>query len=249
KWDSISPRVGLTYTLGADKKTLLRADYSRYVDQMGGSFVYNASPGKYQYLYYYFNDKNGNHIADPGELTDFAGYSGVDPNKLTVANQLFRYDKNMNPPHTDEVILGFEREVMTDLSIGVNGTYRKLNDFVWNEAEKTQGKGDFYTSSDYVLKSVTAALDCTGISPCTKVTFLPGGKTSQTFQYYALAPGVAAPVYYLITNRPDYNQTYKSVEFTATKRMSNRWMLRGNVTLQDWKQHVGSSGIIDPTRN
>src|SRR5205085_5619169 len=93
KWDSISPRVGLTYTLGADKKTLLRADYSRYVDQMGGSNVYNASPGKYQYLYYYFTDKNGNHIADPGEIDTslLAGYSGVDPSKLTVAHQLFRY--------------------------------------------------------------------------------------------------------------------------------------------------------------
>ena len=251
KWDSISPRLGLTYTMGADKKTLLRADYSRYVDQMGGSLVYNVSPGKYQYLYYYFTDKNGDKIAQPGEIGSFGDvWSGVDPNKLTVANQLFRWDSDMKPPHTDELILGFEREVLTDFSVGVNGTYRKLDDFVWNQAEKTQGAGNFYTSNDYQLKTVTAALDCTGISgPCTKVAFVPGGKSSTTLSYYTLKSGVAPPTYYFITNRPDYNQTYKSLELTATKRMSNRWMLRGNVTLQDWTQHIGSSGIIDPTQN
>jgi len=250
KWDSISPRVGLTYTLGTDKKTLLRADYSRYVDQMGGRLVYGVSPGAYQYLYYYFNDKNANHIADPGELTDFQFGVGVDPAKLTVPNQLFRWDSNMKPPHTDELILGFEREILSDFSVGINGTYRKLDDFFWNAAEKTQGKGDFYKPSDYVLKTVTAALDCTGVSgACTKVAFVPGGKSSTLLSYYVLAPGIAAPTYYVTTNRPDYNQTYQGVEFTATKRMSNRWMMRGNLTLQDWKQHVGAAGIIDPTLN
>jgi len=251
KWDSISPRLGLTYTLGADKKTLLRAAYSRYVDQLGGTTVYHVSPGGYQYLYYYFNDKNKNLIADPGELTDFQFAVGVDPNKLTVANQMYRWDKKMNPPHTDELILGFEREIVSDLSVGVNGTYRKLDDFIWNAGEKTQGSGNFYSPSDYVQKTVIAALNCTGITaaPCTKVGFLPGGETSHTFTYYQLKAGTPAPIYYVITNRPDYHQTYEGVEFTATKRMSNRWMLRGNVTLQDWKQHVGSGAIIDPTRN
>jgi hypothetical protein len=234
KWDSISPRLGLTYTLGADKKTLLRAAYSRYVDQMGGSLVYHVSPGGYQYLYYYFNDKNGNHIADPGELTDFQFAVGVDPNKVTVANQLFRWDTNMKPPHTDELILGFEREIMSDFSVGVNGTYRKLDDFIWNAAEKTQGAGNFYTSADY--------------EPHTTVAKLPNGE-SKTLTYYLLKAGIPAPIYYVITNRPDYNQTYEGLELTATKRMSNRWMLRGNITLQDWKQHVGAAGIIDPTRN
>jgi len=251
KWDSISPRLGLTYTMGADKKTLLRAAYSRYVDQMGGSLVYNTSPGRYQYLYYYFNDKNANHTADPGELTDYGGvYSGVDPNNVSVANSLFRWDTDMKPPHTDELILGFEREILTDFSVGVNGTYRKLDDFVWNQAEKTKGSGNFYTSADYELRHVTAQLaPCNGAANCTQVAFLPGGQSSETLSYYALKAGIDAPAYYFVTNRPDYNQTYKSIELTATKRMSNRWMLRGNLTLQDWKQHVGSAGIIDPTAN
>ena len=252
KWNSVSPRVGLTYTLGANKRTLIRADYSRYVDQLGGSIVYNASPGKYQYLYYYFNDLNRNHIADPGEAIDTANlinYGGVDPAKLNVGNQLFRYDNNMKPPKTDEFILGFEHELLSDFTVGVNGTYRKLTDFIWNIAEHHQGQGDFYTPNDFEQTTQLISTNCGTNPDCASVQFLPGGQTSMNVNYYQLKDGVGSPAYYVITNRPDYNQTYKGLELTATKRMSNRWMLRGNLTLQDWKQHVGPNGIADPTAN
>ncbi|HEX7192090.1 MAG TPA: hypothetical protein VF381_11030, partial [Thermoanaerobaculia bacterium] len=236
KWHNIDPRVGLTYTLGADKRTLLRAAYSRYDDQLGGATVYSASPGAYNYLYYYFNDVNHDHVAQPGEIdfTTLGAVVGLDPNKTTVANPVVRWG-NVKAPTTDEFVLGLEREVVSDLSFGVNGTYRKLNDFLWNQPEKHQGQGDYYTSADYVLHAPVTA------------TMPDGSKVSLPYYVVNTAGGVSAPIYYVVNNRPGYYQTYKSLEFTATKRMSNRWMLRGNLTLQDWKQHVSSSGIIDPT--
>src|SRR5437899_3154390 len=35
KWDTVSPRIGATYSFGANKSTLVRAAYNRYVSQMG----------------------------------------------------------------------------------------------------------------------------------------------------------------------------------------------------------------------
>ncbi len=247
KWNNISPRLGLTYALGADKRTLLRAAYSRYVDQMGGSQVYSTSPGAYNYLYYYFTDANNDHIAQRNEI-DFANlvsYYGIDPNKSTVANQLYRWDSNLKAPTTDEFVLGFEHQLLQDFSFGVNATYRKLNDFLWTRGEKTQGMGDYYTSADYVPVTTTACLRPT--EGCTSY-FLPGGQTSMPVTYYKLKPGLDPATYFVWQNRPGYYQTYEGLELTATKRMSNRWMLRGNVTLQNWKQHVSDSGIVDPTR-
>ena len=237
KWNNLSPRLGLTYAVGADRRTLLRAQYSRYVDQLTAGSVTPTSPGAYSYAYYYFNDLNHDNAAQRSEI-DFAygpfGFTGFDPANPTVSTQRTRWASNLKAPHTDEIILGGEHELMTDLSIGINATYRKLNDFVGIVGEHTKGKGDFYSTADYVLHAPVIAQ-------------LPNGK-QVSLPYYTLKSGIAAPLYKVIRNTPDYSQTYKGLELTATKRMSNRWMLRGNLTLQDWTQQVGSGAIVDPTR-
>ncbi len=247
KWNNVSPRLGLTYSFGAEKRTLFRAGYSKYTDQMGGTEVYNVSPGAYNYLYYYFTDLNHNHIADPNEIdfSNLVSYYGIDPNKSTIPNQLYRWSSNFKAPTTNEFMAGFEHELLPDLSIGIDGTYRKLQNFAWARGEKTQGAGDFYTSADYVPVQTTACLKGSG-SGCSAV-YLPGGQASIPLTYYKLAPGLSPATYFVWQNRPDYYQTYKGLDLTVTKRMSNRWMLRGNFTLQDWKQHVGPNGIVDPT--
>ena len=56
----MAPRLGLTYSLGADKRTLLRAGYNRYVSQQGAA-VANASPLAYSAFYFYGFDANGDH--------------------------------------------------------------------------------------------------------------------------------------------------------------------------------------------
>src|SRR5438270_2559093 len=129
---------------------------------------------------------------------------------------------------------------MTDFSVGVNGTYRKLNNFAWYRPEKTQGSGNFYTPADFAAKTVSCNTGNTKFGACA-----PFGSASAT--YYTLKPGVPTPFYFVIQNRPSYHQRYESVDFFATKRLSNRWMMRGNFTLQDWKQFVNSSGIVNPT--
>jgi hypothetical protein len=237
KWTNVSPRIGLTYALGANKRTLLRGSYNRYVDQLGGNWVYNASPGGvYSYLYYYYKDLNGDKVAQRNEI-DFnyglVASGGIDPKNPSAVIPTYRWGSNFKAPKTDELILGVEQELLSDFSVGATGTYRKMKDFVWFVGEHTLGAGDLYSSADFVLHAPVTA------------TLPDGSKVS--LPYYVLKPGVAAPAYYVIGNRPDYSQKYTSVDLFATKRLSNRWMFRGNVTLQDWKQQVGAGGIVDPS--
>lgn len=248
KWNSVSPRLGLTYQLGSDRKTLLRAAANRYVDQMGGSAIYLASPLSYQYLYYYYADLNGDKQAQRSELCGVsinceargAGYgngpqygAGLDPSRTTFANPVSRWASGMKAPHTDELILGFERELLTNFTVGINGTYRKIKDLLAFRPEKTQGSGNYYTAADYVLGG-----NATGK--------LPDG-SAYSVPYYKLKPGVAPPIYYVIDNASDYSQTYKGLELNATKRMADRWLFRGNLSLSDWTQSIGSGAIWDPT--
>jgi len=236
KWNNISPRLGLTYTLGANKQTLLRAAYSRYINQMTSGVVAGVSPGAASYLYYYFNDVNANDVYDPSidKLNGLQGSRGIDPSNPAAAPVPFkRWDSDLKAPTTDEIIFGVEHELISNFSIGANVTFRKLNDFIWQVPERTRGGNDFYTSADYVQKTTAPFV-------------APNGQTI-TLPYYELKSDVPVPKYYVYANRPDYSQSYKGLELTATKRMSNRWMLRGNVTLQDWTQDVGANGVIDPT--
>ncbi len=241
-WNNISPRVGLTYALGADRKTLLRASLNRYTDQMGGFTVYGISPAAYSYQYFYFDDLNGNGRAEANELIKEGGPFGngvqlwynVDP--LNPSAPTRRWDDDLKAPTTDELILGFERQIFGDFSVGVNGTYRKFNDIIGLQAEKHRGKGDYYTAADYTLAKTVASYQVPN-----------GGPLFTNIQIYDLKDGVESPVYTVFTNTPDYSQTYTGLELNATKRMANRWMLRGNFTWQDWKQDIGEGAFTDPT--
>ena len=256
EWDSISPRIGLTYALGSTKKTLLRAGYNRYVDQLGTGLAASLNPlNLYQYAYFYgVVDANHDGRITKAEIGDGYFYQGYNLNSFNfhdldhelVTEQLNRLDPDLSPPHTDEFIVGFEHELLTDFTIGLNYTHRKMNDFVWFRPEKHKGQGDFYTSADYVQSgNVTGNLP-----PCrnfTGETDTVGDCTGAGFTTPVYVLNTDSPAFFVIQNRPDYSQEYDGIELTFVKRMSRRWMLRGNISWNDWTQNVGAEGFIDPT--
>ena len=251
EWSTISPRIGLTYALGAEKKTLLRAAANRYVDQLGGSTVYAASPLSYGYLYYYMVDLNHDLIGQENELCitpgvspagcDDLGYGSFSPGgSIRLENPgsnipNTRWDPDIEAPHTDELLFGFETELMSNVAIGANFTWRRMDDFVTTLYEKHRGQGDFYTSADYVKGgNLTGTIQ--GRAYSVPYYVIDTTKNPDDFSGFGV-----------ITNRPDYSQTYKGLEFNFNKRMADRWMLRGNISITDWTQDVGDDAIVDPT--
>jgi hypothetical protein len=238
EWDTISPRIGVTYTLGGARRTLLRGAYNRYAGQLGANSAGagNTSNFTYQYLYYYFVDANDDKRAQREEiLFDYglAGFYQIDPNDPARATVFNRYDDDVNAPITDEFILGVEHELLPEFTVGLAFTHRKFDDFLWARPEKTQGSGDFYTSADYEQGGVLTGT-------------LPDG-TTVSKPFFRLKAGLPPIAYFVVQNRPGYSQDYDGVELTAIKRMSNRWMMRGNISWNDWTQNIDASGIIDPT--
>lgn len=238
EWKGFSPRIGATLALGEDKKTVLRGSYNRYMDQLGSSDVGASNPFyRVQQLYYYWEDLNGDKTIQRGEIDFDSGlysFANIDPDNPGSAISPGRVDYDMDPTRTDEIVFGIDREIMPNFAIGAAYSYRKRTNFTWDVFEKTQGAGDYYTAADYVLLG----------TPVTGT--LPNG-TPYSVANYRLNPALDAPVFFVTTNRPDYNQIYHGLELTATKRFSNRWMMRGNVTLSDWTQNVGDNGFVDPT--
>jgi hypothetical protein len=247
KWNTVAPRIGGTYTLGADKRTLIRAGYNRYVSQMSAT-VSGVNPVSYSYFYFYGVDANGDHAIQKSELAKIAGFRRVNPNDPTALTTTTRIDYGMKVPTTDEFIIGGERELMTDFSVGLNYTYRKNNDFVATRPEKTQGAGDYYTTADYVpaTKSgvpVVAGGTFTLKDPITGAVITTF--TTSTRPVFALSPSVPTVVYNVITTRPGYSQKFSGFELTATKRMSHNWMVRANASWNDYTEDCGGKGAAN----
>ncbi|HEX8252764.1 MAG TPA: carboxypeptidase regulatory-like domain-containing protein [Thermoanaerobaculia bacterium] len=239
EWKGISPRIGATWALGGGQ-TVLRTSYNRYMDQLGSSDVGASNPFyRTQRLYYYWEDANDDKTIQREEILFDEGlysFNNIDPDNPGAPFSAGRIDYNMDPTTTDEFVFGFEREIAANFAVGAAYSYRYRTNFVWDQYEKTRGGNDFYTSADYVPDTRTPNVTGT----------LPDG-TPYSVPNYRLRSGTDAPVFYVTKNRPDYHQTYHGIELTATKRLANRWMMRGNITLSDWKQHVGDNGFVDPT--
>lgn len=237
EWKTISPRIGATWSPGDTNRTLIRGGYNRYVDQLGGSVLAQSSPFfYYQYLYYYFTDLNGDKIAQRNEI-DFdygivASYL-VDPDNPNSGIPTQRLDPNIRAPKTDELILGVEHALSSEFTIAANYTYREVTDLVWAQPEKNRGAGDFFTPADYEIAG-----------------YAEGTVNGQSYRvpYYSVKDGLPSPANFVFTNRPDYKQKYQGIEIALTKRLSNRWMARGNVSFNDWTQDVGARAIYDPTK-
>jgi len=255
-WKDWSPRVGLTYAIGPQKKLLMKASYARYADQLGIANIspFNAVPG-YSYLSYYWTDTNKDNKVQRDEI-DFAsgiyGFYNLDPTHTTSFDVFNRVDPNLKAPKTNELIAGADYELMPDLVVGGAYTYRRYTDAI-NGPGIGVGLGDFTLGSVNTFKMLeyhparVVGADGTARAPsfanCSRPEFA-GICVPFVQSVYAFTNG--APSGKLYQNNDNYHQTYNGVELTLNKRLSNKWSARANFTYTDWKQtNDGLAGCMD----
>ena len=242
-WKDFQPRLGLTYALGAERKTLLRASYARYADQLGGSVLTwdnplgaSVPPG----ARYRWNDKNHNHSVDRGELGQLInGRGGFDPSCPSCLSSSNVMDPNLKAPKTDEIVVGFDHALLPELVVGANYTYRHRKDLIW---------------SPYVGVTNSSYNEVWPGDPTLPLNGLGG------VDYTGRFLGNAGPVYtgtlpdsftggQFVTNRPDYSTDYNGFDVQLTKRLSNKWMAHAQFAYYDWKNKVKNTatGCVDPT--
>lgn len=233
-WKDWSPRVGITYALGPERKTLLKASYARFVEGLGTATVTRTNPaGSIAYAYYPWDDANGDNIVQVSEvnlaggpLPNSGGYNPADPGNPGIPNN--KMDPDLKSPKTDEFIVGVEHQLLPDLAIGLSYTHRKYKDLLMYRAYDP-GTGRVLTDADYQLSN-------------TLTGNLPDG-TPYSMPVYDVKPSVLAtltngsyPAGLYETNNPDYSQKYNGIDFTVTKRLSNHWSARANFSYNTFKQ-------------
>jgi hypothetical protein len=243
-WKTLTPRLGLTYALGAQKKTLLRASYSRFADQLGTATTGFLNPLAATSYRYFLTANGGDPTLGPGDLGPEIAPPSGNVNPLTLQPlQSNAVNPNLNAPLTDEVLLGAEHALLPDFVVGLNLTYRKTHDII--DAQRLV----FDTDNPYdpaFLGSVGRAQRQSDYVEADPVTVTAPDGHTYTVHYWELRPGVTTRNGFLLTNG-DREQEFKGAALTFDKRLSNRWMLRGNVSWQDWRWRIPAGENQDPT--
>ncbi|MGE0640751.1 MAG: carboxypeptidase regulatory-like domain-containing protein [Thermoanaerobaculia bacterium] len=247
-WTTLSPRLGATLAVGEEKKTLVRASYARFAEQLGA-----ADAGKTNPLYYYpafyarAYDTNGNLAIEPGEVTEFlfpnATLSGADENGNLGQSIDFLADPGLNAPTTDELVFAVEHALLPEFVVGASVTYRLERDLI--ESELLVFDGDAFADENLAQSGRRHRRDDYVVYENVDVTF-PDGQTSSV-PVYGLRPGVTTRGG-IFTVNTDKERVYKGLTLFANKRLSNRWSARANVTLSDWRWKVPDSAIDDPNQ-
>jgi Carboxypeptidase regulatory-like domain/TonB-dependent Receptor Plug Domain len=229
-FNDFSPRLGVTYNVTGDGRTLARANYARYFGQVGnGGVATTVNPVGSTTLRYPWIDANRNQVADAGEITLSANpisastnWSAANPARTVSANSV---DPNLKNDTTDEFILGLDREVGRGFAVGGSYIYRKYGNFQWSDREGI-------TSADWIQTTFTPT-GCPGddglrteAGNCAPITFF--------------SPAFQQPTIVQLTNVPDYYRGYNGLELTGRKRLANRWMMNTSFAYNATKVNYGS---------
>lgn len=241
EWETVVPRVGVTYALGEERKTLLRGTFSQYAEQLGQYVISRVNPINYAYAYFYFTDANRNLLLDPNEFDSlqFAYTYNIDPAAPGALVSPNINDPDFEPTITDELTFGVEHALNANLALGLNLVYRNAHEIPEARVlvvDDATGQLRVATRDDWVPDDETVTAK------------LPDDRTSRPVTVYNLRDGLSATGGSFFTNG-DRELEYRGVTLTFNKRMANRWSLRGHVNWADWDWKLGPEFLRhdDPT--
>ncbi|HYT69550.1 MAG TPA: carboxypeptidase regulatory-like domain-containing protein [Vicinamibacterales bacterium] len=242
KFNDWSPRLGFTYDVSGDGKTIAKANYAMYFGQVGtGGVASQLNPVSRVSARYRWVDLDHDKFVDANEIVNSAGapaavtdtlitptgnWSPLNPTAVTTANTV---DPNLKNDRTREFIVGLDREVGKGFAAGVSYIWRKYDQFQWTPANGIATDGSSYTETTYT----PPAADC------------PAGARCPTVTYFT--PAISVGSVTTLTNQ-SFWRDFNGVEATARKRMSNHWMMNTSFTYNSTLVHYGkTNAYTDPT--
>lgn len=218
-WHTAGPRISAAYDVTGDGRTALKGAVGRYYYMIStdGTPLGNVNPNANYQEQYAWNDRN----RDLRFQLDEQSGTPVVTSGITTS-----IDPNFERPFTDEYTLGVDRELLPALRFSAVFTYRR-------EDQPMATYNPNFPFATTLTSRADAGRD--GVS---------GTADDTTFQFYdRLTAG--NPV--VVTNDPGALQTYKGLELTATRRMTDRWMMIAGYTYSQTRVK-GLSVNVDPNR-
>src|SRR6266436_4011460 len=219
-WNTVSPRLGLAFDLTGKGDSVLRASYGRYYLMQGTGLAETANPVGFAGKTFTWIDADGDKIPQQSEWLVASQQVGAFGGSSTHINS------NMSRPYSEQISVGYEKQLWRDLRVGVTYYYRTKKNMIGIE-------NTLVSPSDYT--TITVLPDENGV-PQPIVNALTG----QPLTLFNLDPAKQTDFNFVVTNISKLNDnTYHGVEFTAVKRLSRKWQLLSGFTIQRQKGVFG----------
>jgi len=215
------PRLGVSYDLTGDGRTLVKASYGQFWLYPGADFASSINPNASTWYrqYRWTTDSNRNGVWDPGEEGALLGVSGGSTSTAL--------DPNLQNTYTRQATTYFEREIAANFGIRTG--------FVWNG--RRQVRATVNANRPFDAFNVPVPIRDPG----------PDGRSGTaddgaTFTAYNLAAAnTTLPPVNLTQNLPNANSDYYTWELTATRRESKGWSLLASFA-ETWSHETNLTG-------
>lgn len=213
---NVGPRLSFSFDLLGDGRHALKGGWGRYYTQMGNGLSSSANPNGNSSAWVGWNDLDGDRLVDIGpsgtlvdspelDLSRFDGFTGGASTK---------YDPDAKRPYSDDISLGLDMTLGSDVSFSVT-YHRRLH-------RDSLGLVN--------LARPTSAYD--------QISFSCDNCPEPSYTAYELQEDYRGLQDNLITNPEVLRSHYDGVAIQLQKRFSNRWQLLGGATFSSHKGTV-----------
>jgi hypothetical protein len=232
-WNQFAPRLGITYDLSGEGRTVIKANYGLYWHNPGVGVAGDANPNTTaKSETYVWNDLNGDRRWQPGEQGNRTGQS------LAGAISL---DPDIKAPISHEATVWFERQLTDTMGFRAGFVYKTEDDLI----------GIFVPGRSALNGAYSVGFPFTDIGADGRA----GTADDQTITLFGMPTALAGqfPLNQVVMNIPGDGRSsrYKTIESAVTRRLSNRWSAQvgGAFTwLDDFVENVANSFPQTPNR-
>ena len=119
--DMIAPRLGFTWDVFQNGRSKLYGHFGQFYESVPLDINVRAFGNERFNLYYFYYPEDGSIPTAQNPGTHFYSYilgggTGVDP--------------DLDPMYTEEILAGFEYEVIPNVAVGIKGTMREINNVI-----------------------------------------------------------------------------------------------------------------------
>lgn len=219
-WYNWAPRGMMTYDINGNGKTVLKASWGRYLDQISTGTPPNAN-GTISQTYNWVD--NGDFVFQPGTLTwDGGKYVGGELGTLTTTNipNPAVFDTSLRRPKRNEFTVGVDRELLPSVLASATYIYRKEKDVQALVDQNFDQWDSLYTKVTLTDPGRDGVLGTSDDAPIVVYNQNAAGTVSVN----------------KTVNDDRLAQRYNGVELTLNRRLQGKWGLLAGYTYSHQKQ-------------